>query len=68
MAGQRLPEGYYHLDRMVRPLVRRGQVGCCGSCLDARGLDEQQLVEGARRSKLEELTDWTLWSDKTLVF
>ena len=68
VAGQRLPEGHYHLDRMLKPLVRRGQVGCCGSCMDARGLGEEQLVEGARRSSLDELTDWTLWSDKTLVF
>ena len=29
---------------------------------------KEQLVEGARRSTLEELTDWTLWADKTLTF
>ncbi len=28
----------------------------------------EQLVGGARRSTLEELTDWTLWADKTLSF
>jgi uncharacterized protein involved in oxidation of intracellular sulfur len=67
VGGQRLPDGHYHLDRMLKPLVRRGEVGCCGTCLDARGLSEEQLVEGARRSTLEELTDWTLWADKTLV-
>ncbi len=67
VAGQQLPDGHYHLDRMLKPLVRRGQVACCGTCLDARGLSEQQLVEGARRSTLEELTDWTLWADKVLV-
>jgi uncharacterized protein involved in oxidation of intracellular sulfur len=53
---------------MLKPLVRRGQVGCCGTCLDARGLSEQMLVEGARRSTLEELTDWTLWAGQVLVF
>lgn len=68
VAGQQLPEGHYHLDRMLKPLVRRGEVACCGTCLDARGLREEQLVEGARRSTLEELADWTLWSEKTLVF
>jgi uncharacterized protein involved in oxidation of intracellular sulfur len=68
IAGQRLPEGHYHLDRMLKPLVRRGEVGCCGTCLDARGLSDEQLIEGARRSTLEELTDWTLWADRTLEF
>jgi uncharacterized protein involved in oxidation of intracellular sulfur len=68
VAGQQLPEGHYHLDRMLKPLLRRGQVGLCGTCLDARGLRESQMVDGARRSTLEELTDWTLWADKTLVF
>lgn len=68
VAGQRLPEGYYHLDRMLKGLLHRAQVGCCGTCLDARGLSEQQLVAGARRSTMEELTDWTLWAEQTLVF
>lgn len=68
VAGQQLAEGHYHLDRMITPLVRRGRVAVCGSCMVARGLREEQLVEGARRSNLEELTDWTLWSEKTLVF
>lgn len=68
IAGQRLPDGHYHLDRMLKPLIRRGEVGCCGTCLDARGLGEDLLVEGARRSSLEELADWTLWADRTLTF
>jgi uncharacterized protein involved in oxidation of intracellular sulfur len=68
VAGQELPDGHYHLDRMLIPLIRRGEVGCCGTCLDARGLGEHLLVEGARRSSLEELADWTLWADRTLAF
>lgn len=66
--GQQLPDGHYHLDRMLKPLVRRGEVACCGTCLDARGLSQSQLVDGARRSTLEELTDWTLWAEKVLAF
>ena len=27
-----------------------------------------RLVEGTRRSTLEKLADWTLWSDRILVF
>jgi len=47
---------------------RNGQVGVCASCMDARGISDQELVEGACRSSMEELTDWTLWADKVVVF
>ena len=57
IAEQRLPEGHYHLDRMLKGLLHRAQVGCCGTCLDARGLYEDMLVYGAKRSTLDELTD-----------
>jgi uncharacterized protein involved in oxidation of intracellular sulfur len=68
-AGQQTPSGYYNLGRMVAAAARRGaRVGLCGSCMDARGLDEQRLVEGAKRSSLEQLAEWTAWADKVLVF
>lgn len=69
MAGQVLPNGYYHLDRMLGSAARHGaQVGLCGTCMDARGIDEGEIVEGARRSSLEELTEWTLWADQVVTF
>jgi uncharacterized protein involved in oxidation of intracellular sulfur len=68
IAGQQLPDGHYHLDRMLKGLLHRAEVGCCGTCLDARGLGEELLVDGARRSSLEELADWALWADQTLTF
>jgi uncharacterized protein involved in oxidation of intracellular sulfur len=69
MAGQVLPNGYYHLDRMLASALRHGaQVGLCGTCMDARAIDDDEIVEGARRSSLEELADWTLWSDRVVTF
>lgn len=69
IAGQQLPNGYYHLDRMLSGLARHGGVvGCCGTCLDARGINDDQLVGGARRSTMEELADWTLEADRTITF
>lgn len=68
-AGQQTPNGYYNLERMLKGLVRHGgEVACCGTCMDARALADEQLVEGARRSTLEELADWTLWASKVLTF
>lgn len=69
MAGQVLPNGFYHLDRMLSSAAHHGaQVGLCGTCMDARGIDEGEIVEAARRSSLEELTDWTLWADRVVTF
>jgi uncharacterized protein involved in oxidation of intracellular sulfur len=36
--------------------------------MDARGITEAELVEGTRRGTLDELTDWTVWADRVLVF
>lgn len=69
VAGQVLPNGYYHLDRMLTLVMRHGgEVGLCGTCMDARAVHDEQIVEGARRSSLEELTDWTLWADQVVTF
>jgi uncharacterized protein involved in oxidation of intracellular sulfur len=69
LAGRQTPDGYYNLERMLAAAIRRGaQVGLCGSCMDARAIREEQVVEGACRSNLEELTDWTLWADKVVSF
>jgi uncharacterized protein involved in oxidation of intracellular sulfur len=68
-AGQRVPSGYYNVATMVGAVLRQGgAVGVCGSCIDARGIAETELLEGARRSSMDELTAWTLEADKVLVF
>jgi uncharacterized protein involved in oxidation of intracellular sulfur len=67
--GQKVPQGYYNLGRMLQVVAQnRGEIGVCGTCMDARGLQDTDLVQGSRRSTLEELTDWTLWADQILVF
>ena len=67
--GQTTPDGYYNVGRMIKGLVGRGvEVGCCGTCMDARGCGEADLAEGTRRSSMAELADWTAWADKVIVF
>lgn len=68
-AGQSTPEGYYSMERMLkRVLAARGRVLLCGTCMDARGLKDEEIVEGARRSTMDELAKATLAADKVLVF
>jgi uncharacterized protein involved in oxidation of intracellular sulfur len=69
VAGQVTPNGYYNLERMLKWCANHGaDVGCCGSCLDARGIDAAKLVDGSHRSSMEELTQWTVWADKIVTF
>jgi uncharacterized protein involved in oxidation of intracellular sulfur len=68
-AQQKTPEGYYNVERMLkRVLASKGLVLLCGTCLDARGLAEGELIAGVRRSTMDELAEATLGADKVLVF
>ena len=67
--GQKVPQGYYNIGDMLGAVVRNGcEVGACGSCLDARGITAGDLIEGASRSTMDQLTEWTQWADKVIVF
>ena len=67
--GQKVPEGFYNIQVMLGRVVRNGgEIGVCGTCLDARGITDSELMEGAHRSTLAELTSWTQWADKVIAF
>jgi len=67
--GQKTPDGYYTLDRMLRGFTRHGgHIACCGTCLDARGLSKERLIEEASRSSMDELAAWTVEADQVLTF
>ncbi len=68
-AHQKVPAGYYNIELMLRGAVRHGaEVALCSTCMDARGVTDAELTDGTRRGSLEQLTDWTQWADKILVF
>lgn len=67
--GQKVAQGYYNVADMLGMIVRRaGEIGVCGTCMDARGITEPELAEGTRRGTMAELAAWTQWADKLLVF
>lgn len=67
--GQKVPQGYYNIESMLRAVAKRGgEIGVCGTCMDARGISDTDLPDGTRRSALEQLADWTQWADRTMVF
>ena len=67
--NQKVPQGFYNIGDMLGNVIRHGgEVGICGTCMDARGLSDSDIAEGTRRSTLAELAEWTVWADKVLVF
>jgi|SRR3989304_3965469 len=67
--GQKTPEGYYNAERMLgRVTAGGGSVLVCGTCMDARGVTDQDLIPGSRRGTMDELAAATVSADKVLVF
>jgi len=67
--GQKTPDGYYNAERMLkRVLTGGGRVLLCGTCMDARGIREDDIIDGAARSTMDELAEATASVDKVLIF
>lgn len=67
--GQKTPDGYYNLERMLKRFATGNhRLLLCGTCMDARGLGDADLVDGARRSSMDDLASATSEADKVLVF
>jgi uncharacterized protein involved in oxidation of intracellular sulfur len=68
-SNQKTPDGYYNVERMLkRVLAANGKVLLCGTCMDARGLDDAALMAAARRSTMDELAAATVEAEKVMVF
>lgn len=67
--AQVTPQGYYNVERMLKSvLAKGGQVKLCSTCCEARGIKAIPLVEGVEVSTMSQLAQWTVESDKVLVF
>jgi uncharacterized protein involved in oxidation of intracellular sulfur len=67
--GQKTPDGYYNVERMLKRVrAGKGRILLCGTCMDARGMTESDVMDGARRSGMDELAAETMAADKVIVF
>ncbi len=68
--GQKPPEGYYNLEKMLKDLVDQGvPVVACRTCVGARGLTQDDLIEGVRvGTTVGDLAQWVKESQKVLSF
>jgi uncharacterized protein involved in oxidation of intracellular sulfur len=63
------PDGYYNLERMLKRFtIGTHKFLLCGTCIDARGLAESELLDGARRSSMDELARATFAADKVVAY
>ena len=69
LPNQNTPQGYYNIERMIKSVVLKGgKIKACGTCADARGIKDLQLIEGVEVSNMAELARWTVEADKVLTF
>jgi uncharacterized protein involved in oxidation of intracellular sulfur len=66
--GQQTPDGYYNVERMLKPLLRGGTVLVCRTCAEARGLTAEDLMDGVRLVTLGEAAEFALEAEKILTY
>lgn len=67
--NQNTPQGHYNIERMIKGVVLKGgKIKACGTCADARGIKNMQLIEGVEVSNMAELAKWTVEADKVFTF
>lgn len=67
-SGQKTPDGYYNIERMLHRVTSKGRLLLCGTCMDARGIDGSEIIDGAERSTMDALAEATGKSERVLVF
>ena len=67
--GQKTPEGYPNLEKMLWELIEQGvEVVACSTCTSARGLTYEDIIEGVQPGTMMQLAYWLKESDGVLSF
>ena len=67
--GQNPPKVYYNIGDMVKGLVEKGvEVRSCLTCTSARGLAQEDFVEGVAIGKTIDLARWVNEGGQVMVF
>lgn len=67
--GQNPPKGYYNVGDMLSALIEKGvEVRSCLTCTNARGLSQDDFIEGAVIGKTIDLARWVHEEGKVMVF
>jgi uncharacterized protein involved in oxidation of intracellular sulfur len=67
--GQQTPKGFYNFGKMLMIFANKGvPISLCITCMEARGIKEEDLVEGVKMGGMQVLSEWVLTHDKVLTF
>lgn len=67
--GQAPPKGYYNVGEMLAELIGKGaEVRSCLTCTKARGLSQEDFIEGAVVGKTMDLARWINEGSQVMVF
>ena len=67
--GQKPAQGIINCGELLQNLIQGGvEVKACVVCVDARGLAQADLFDGVKIATVHELVEWTVNSDKVIVF
>jgi tRNA 2-thiouridine synthesizing protein D len=67
--GQKPAQGLTNYGQTLEDLLKGGvEVKACVVCVDARGLTQADLFDGVKIATVHELVEWTVNSDKVIVF
>lgn len=57
------------MEQMLNDLIKHGaKVSVCGTCIQARGLEKDDLIEGVKIGSMIGLAHWIKESEKVLTF
>ena len=67
--GQNPAQGLTNYGQMLEDLVKGGvETKACGVCAEARGLKQDDLIDGVKLATIHDLIEWTTNSDKVITF
>ncbi len=67
--GQKPAQGLINYGQNLENLIQGGvEVKACVVCVEARGLNQADLFDGVKIATVHELVEWTVNSDKVIVF
>ncbi len=67
--GQYTPKGFYNFGKFLTILANKGvPISLCITCQEARGIADDELLEGVKPGGMQVLSEWVLKHDKVLTF
>ena len=66
---QKPAQGLTNYGQMLEDMIKSGiEVKACVVCAEARGIKQEELIEGVELATIHKLVEWTINSDKVLTF